>query len=194
MEPKFSDDFERREWYGRQGLKKLQELYPNTFRWELHFTSGQYDPYDAYFIIYDPITQQLKKRVWIEIKWRDKSFDQYILETKKLKQLIKLRGSLYLDSTDVQFLYLNFTPDGTYMWDVTNYSPDESESLVANKETSKSRQNKIKKDVIYLPEGKKFNYILNERDIQLDWIKNKIGDEVKKTIRRGLNDIFDGWS
>jgi hypothetical protein len=188
MIPKFNDDFERREWFGREGLKQLKDKYPNIFKWDLNFTTGKYDDYDAYWFIIDE-NQSIKKRVWVEIKWRDRSFDDYILEVKKLNQLKKLRDSMFLSKDDVTFIYINFTPNGTFMWDITNME-DSGETLVANKATSDSRQNKINKKIIYLPEGKRFDYVINETQIIRDNQLCDLLDETKKTIKRGLEEIF----
>lgn len=189
MLPNFTDDFEKFEWFGREGLKHLKELFPNTFKWDINFTTGKYDDYDAFWFIMDE-NQSIKKRVWVEIKWRDRAFDEYILEVKKLNQLKRLRDSMYLKEDEVTFIYLNFTPDGTYMWDITSMK-DSGETLVANKATSDSRQNKINKKMIYLPEGKRFDYILDPRLIEIKWTQYNIVEDVKKVVRRGLEEIFN---
>jgi hypothetical protein len=189
MMPKFNDDFERREWFGREGLKHLKELFPNTFKWDINFTTGKYDDYDAFWFIIDE-NQSIKRRVWVEIKWRDRSFDDYILEVKKLNQLKKLRNSMFLSKDDVTFIYINFTPNGTFMWDITNME-DSGDTLVANKATSDSRKNKINKKIIYLPEGKRFDYVINETQIIRDNQICDLLDETKKTIKKGLEEIFN---
>ena len=40
MQPQFQNDYEKREWLGREALKTLQSLNPDFFKYELKFTSG----------------------------------------------------------------------------------------------------------------------------------------------------------
>ena len=35
--PRFVDDFEKREYMGREALKELKELYPQYFKYDIHF-------------------------------------------------------------------------------------------------------------------------------------------------------------
>ena len=81
---RFTNDFEKREFIGRESLRELQKLYSNLFKYQLHFTTDTYAAYDAFYHIIDTETHSIKKRVLIEIKIRDRQFPEYILETKKL--------------------------------------------------------------------------------------------------------------
>ena len=189
---RFTDDFERREYLGREALKELQLQHTNLFKYQLHFNNDKYGEYDAYYIIIDE-NQQITKRVWIEIKIRDEDYDEYILETKKLNSLIKKRKSLYLLENEVKFLYINFTPTKTIIWNVTDIDT-EGKTLKANKATSDSRTNKINKQVIYLEPstGRVLNYIINEQHLLTKYDTNYLLPKVKAEIKKrpGLEDIL----
>lgn len=193
---KFTNEFERREWFGREALKELKKLYPQTFKWELSFTTEPYYEYDAYYFQLDLETQSIKKRVWIEIKIRDCEYDDFILEKKKLNSLIKKRNNLSLTGDDVIFLYINFTPERTIIWKLDDELLNQTENLVANKATADSRSNKINKEVIYLnpKSGKVFDYILNEKHLESSWDETYLLPKVKEKIRtvKGLEDILFG--
>ena len=190
---RFESDFEKREWLGREALKQVKQFYPNLFKYELNFTTGKYDDYDAFYFIIDTDTQKIKKRVWIEIKIRDTEYDEYILEKKKLKQLIKKKDDLHLSKGEYIFLYVNFTPKETIIWNITNINPNNTKTLKANKETSVSRNYKINKEIIYLKpeEGLRLQYILNEKHLLSnydDYLLKKVKEKIK--TKKGLEEIL----
>lgn len=189
---RFTDDFEKREYLGREALKEIQQQYPELLKYQLHFNTEKYGEYDAYYLIINE-NQQITKRVWLELKTRDQDYDEYILETKKLNSLIKKRKSLYLNEDEVIFLYVNFTPTKTIIWNITNINP-EGETLKANKATSNNRKDKIDKQVIYLkPEqGKQLKYVLNEQHLLTKYDTNYLLPKVKEQIKKrpGLEDIL----
>ena len=189
----FKNDFEKREAIGREAFKELKKLYPNTFKWDIQFTTGDYDTYDAYWFILDE-NYSIKKRVWVEIKWRDSIYEEYILETKKLNKLIQLRKENFTEN-EVDIFYLCFAPDGTFMWKLNESMLEDKKSLKANKETSISRTNKIDKGVIFLKreDGKRFEYIPTEKEIINLIFKNNMKKELIEEISVGLNNIFDKW-
>ena len=53
---------------------------------------------------------------------RDKTFNEYILEKEKLDRINKHRERLYIDKEQVVILYINFCPEGTYCWNISNIS------------------------------------------------------------------------
>lgn len=189
---KFVDDFEKREWFGRQALKELKELYPDFFKWEINFTTGKYDDFDAYWFVLEG--QTLKRRVWVEIKWRDDDYDELILEKKKLKQLIQHRERLMLNKDEVMFLYLNFTPNKTIIFKIDDDMIESTSKLKANKATSISRDEKVNKDVIYLNDsmGRKFDYRLNEKRLLSKYDVEYLLPKVKQKLDNngGLWDIL----
>lgn len=193
---RFTNEFERREWFGREALKELKRIYPEVFKWDITFTTEPYYEYDAYYFQLDAETQSIVKRFWIEIKIRDAEYDDFILEKKKLKSLIKKRDNLSLGSDDVTFLYINFTPQRTIIWKLKDELLNEVENLVANKATADSRTNKINKEVIYLnpKSGKVFNYILNEKHLESSYDETYLLPKVKEKIKTvaGLEQILFG--
>jgi len=193
---RFTDDYEKREWLGREALKELQEIYPEYFKYDLRFTTEKYADYDAFYFIIDEDTQKLRKRVWIEIKIRDTNYDEYVLEYKKLNQLIKKRDELFLTEDDVIFLYLNYTPNETIIWNISKIKEEgEVKSKVMNKATSTSRKDKMNKKIYYLKpsDGKRLDYVLNEKHL-LRKYDNYLLDKVKEQIKKkpGLEDILFG--
>jgi hypothetical protein len=188
----FTNDFEKREFIGRESLKELQKLYSNLFKYPLHFTTDTYSAYDAFYHIIDTETHSIKKRVLIEIKIRDRQFPEYIIETKKLNSLEKIRKDLGFTKDEMSILYINFCPNETIVWDIDKINND-VKTLVANKATSISRNEKINKSVIYLQpiEGKRLNYIYNENSILMKSIIDEKLSITKNEIIKGLNFLFE---
>lgn len=190
----FIDDYEKREWLGRQALKELQKLYPNTFKYNIEFTTGKYDDYDAFFFIYDK-DNKLSKYVWIEIKVRQATYTDYFLEKEKLDRMEAQRERLYLKKDEVIFLYLNFCPEGTYCWNITNIEDGKWEKREMNVSTSKNRTDKEMKSVKYLKpeESKRFDYILNEKNFEKSYKTEYLLPKVEEKIKRvnNLNFLFN---
>lgn len=185
---KFTNDFEKKEFLGREALKELQKLYPNLFKYELHFTTDTYAAYDVFYHIIDSETHSIKKRVLIEIKIRDREFPEYIIETKKLNSLKKIRKDLCFNEDEMSILYINFCPNETIIWNIDKINND----IVTNeynKATSVSRTHKINKDVIMLKpsEGKQLDYVLNEYKILN---KTKVNNIVDNKVKELKNDLF----
>lgn len=185
---KFTDDFEKREFLAREALKELDIKYPKLFKNELFFTNDKYSSYDAFYFITDG-NGSIKKRVKIELKIRDKDFDEFILEKKKLKSIRKECGG-YLNDGEYSILYINFTPTQTILWDITDINEDNTSKLMANKATSVNRIDKENKDVIMLSpdDGIKLKFILNERELIDNYQrrKNKVMTKSQK-ILKGIN-------
>lgn len=185
---KFTNDFEKREFLGREALRELKVLYPNLFKYDLHFTTDTYAAYDAFYHIIDSNTHSITKRVLIEIKIRDRQFPEYILETKKLNSLKKIRKDLGFNGKEMSILYINFCPNETIIWNIDKINND-IKTNEYNKATAVSRKDKISKDVIELKpsEGKQINYILNENKILN---KTKINNIVDNKVKEMKNDLF----
>lgn len=183
----FINKFDEEEYFGRQGLNELKELYPNYFKYELHFTTDSYSTYDAYWVILDE-NLSIKKRVIVEIKQRTEDYPEFILESKKYNALLKYRQDLFLTKDEMKILYINFTPSKTIIWDIDNVKI-EIKTLKANKTTVDSRTNKINKGVIYLTteSGKVLPYILNRDNILKKQKINKIVETKTKELK---NDLF----
>lgn len=185
---KFTDDFEKREFLAREALKELNIKYPKLFKNELFFTNDKYSSYDSFYFLTDD-SGSIKKRVKIELKIRDKDFDEFLLEKKKLKSIRK-DCRTYLNDDEYSILYINFTPTQTILWDITDINEDNTSKLLANKATSVNRIDKENKDVIMLSpdDGIKLRYILNERELIDNYKKrkNKVLTKSQK-ILKGIN-------
>lgn len=187
----FTNDYEKREVIGRESLKLLQAKYPNYFKFPIHFTTNQYDVYDAYYHITDPTNHSIKKRVIIEIKWRLSLYPDYMLEKKKMDDLIKLRSSLHFNESEMTLLYIVFTPKETILYNIDQVKDQPVSILKANVATSSSRTNKKDKKVLLLDKslGKVLDFATTEQQILRDMVIDKILEGVKKEIK-GI-DLFD---
>lgn len=163
---KFNSEYEKREWIARKGLDSLKEIHPNLFKYRIFHTSDRYSAFDSYFFIIDE-NGSIKKRVWIEMKIRDRSFSNYILEKKKVVRLIEEREKSFLNKEDVLFLYLNYTPDATYLWNITDIDIDNTSRMRMNRATSDSRTDKVDKNIILLEpsDAKALKYVLDPEGI-----------------------------
>lgn len=196
MNYKFTNDFEKNEFLGRESLKELQILNPTIFKYEINYTDYQYELYDAFFHIMEDT--KIKKTIFIEIKYRYTSYDTYMLEKKKVSDLNKLiKKNLYLKEGEYSIFYLNFCPEGTYMWDITNIKPEDcTDKLYANKYTVLSRNDKKSKfcKLMKIEDAKFFDYRLNEnRLLKNNYMKSYIIPKVEKKIEKnGLDWILFG--
>lgn len=151
---KFKNNFQKREYLGRQAVKELKQLHPDKFKYDLEETGDTFSPYDMYYYTED-------KKVLLEVKIRDKDFDTFILEVKKLEALQKIKSE---SNEEIVLLYLNFTPTKTIIWNITNIDSSNSKTIIANKTTEISRNCKVEKEVIYLnpKDGYILDYVLDE--------------------------------
>ena len=143
---------------GRKAFSEL--LYNYSPEVKVNFTEDRWCNYDAYWTALND--NGVKKHYIVEIKIRNKNYDSYILEHKKVVGMRKeATKDLGVKLEDCVFLYVNFTPHWTYMWNITNVERtcDSTISRI-NKCTSKSRSNKVEKDVYFLPvtRAKEYNY------------------------------------
>lgn len=115
-----------------------------------YYTSNRFD-----VMLYSVKDNMIDRRLFIEIKVRDKVWPDYILEKKKYDDLIKI-ASKYKNSS---VFYMNFTPDGTYIWNTKIVKNLNTTTSLMNKSTMNSDY-KIDKDVWYLDPkyAKKYDY------------------------------------
>ena len=180
---KFANPFEEKEYIGRESLKDLISLFPEKFKnIEMKYTEDYYCAYDAFFFDYDE-NYSIKKRTFVEIKCREQVYPDYILETKKYNSIKRIaEKELYLKPEEYRIIYINFTPKGTYFWNISDMSKQKIEKGHYNKATAKSKTEKIDKTVYNMdPEkGKFINYIYNKEMILRRTLNNRIVEEVKK--------------
>jgi hypothetical protein len=192
-EPKFIDDYNKREWIGRQALKMLAQENPDFFKYQINYTENKFSCYDAYYFTLDNETHSIKKRVFIEIKVRHIDYPELILEKKKLVALLENKEKLFLKDDECVLLYLCFTPTRTMIWNITDMDPKDTKKLKCNKATSTSTTDKVNKDVIYLDneKSKEFDFVYSEKKIMRNYMNDYLVPMVEKKIeQRGLGWLF----
>lgn len=191
----FKNDFERREWIGRQALRELKRDNLNIFKYDIIYEPDPYSVYDASFINYDYESHSIRSRNFIEIKIRDRIFPDYVLEKKKVNSLHKKMNELGLSPLDYKLWYLNFCPEGTYLWEITDVWPtDCTDSRYMNVATANSRDNKeLKYYKGMLPEqSKSFDYIIDPDSlIEEEKMRRQLPKIEKKIQQKGLNWLFE---
>lgn len=162
-----NNDYQMREWLGRTALKDLQEkeLFPKKYN--IKYTADYFCVYDAYTI------GNNDKPILIEIKVRDDKYGDYMLEYNKCRDLCDIaRNNLFLKENEMTFLYINFCPEATYIWNINHYvfnydTIDWNGDKKFNKSTCKSREEKVNKKHIMLKpsDGKTINYKINRNQL-----------------------------
>ena len=187
---KFESEFQKNEEVARYALKEMNEKY-KLFTGDIQFTSDVYSAYDAFYFIIDDVTHNIKKRVYIELKIRNRVFDSYLLETKKMNSLLKIRKDMYFTEDEATILYINFCPNETIIYNIDKVKNLPTEKLIANKCTVNSKTDKIEKTVIMLKptDGKQIEYIINENEIIKKMEKDP--DVVEITTRSNGKKAYD---
>ncbi len=100
----------------------------------------QSSPYDIIFTFNERYLNSYL-RVYVEVKMRYDEYNDYFLEHKKwnsLNQTANGYGDNYL------LLYVNYTPNGSFLWSINDPTKFNSKKIKCNNKTS-SKINKIKK-------------------------------------------------
>lgn len=187
----YKNNFEKREFLGRKILQEIQQMYPNIFKTEIVFTENKYDHYDAY---YHTLKKNKLKTTLIEIKIRDKEFDNYILQKDKIDNIKKEIENSDLKNINTKILYMNILPTKVYFFDITNLNK-QVHKLKTNKATSISREEKIEKEVYYLEPSEAsltIDYIYDENRLTRmyyeEFKNNLINNKLKNNHQ--LLDVF----
>lgn len=123
------------------------------------------DYYDVLLMAMDKETKSIVKRFIVEVKVRQKIYEDYIMEVKKIKDI----KSIMVDP-DATILYISVTPEGTFLYNVNELESKnllEVGTLHCNKSTMKSTYDKVDKDVYNLKKEwavKKFDFTFNNID------------------------------
>lgn len=172
-------------------LEKLRENYESKgYEFGNQFLTpyDDYDKYDAiqtYMKYKDNKTEYL--RILIETKVRSEIYDEMFLEYKKWLSLLKIKVQM---SGNYKLLYINFTPNGTYIYDLTTELLNSCELVTRKMKdyTSAKDPKQIDKKVYLLPleKAKFIPFIYDESSFQPN-----IKKEVEKSIEiKKLYDIF----
>lgn len=161
----------------RLAFRNFHLLY-NLFPSENHYImETPYDGDDRYDILIQKHHDgSIQRRMLIEIKIRsitgkikdDANRDGWIFEKKKYDDLVKIRD---IDQKLNMIFYINFTEDGTLIWNINNLEREGKLDTHIQKEMKKAtmggNDTKDKQTYLLLPEwGKLFTYKFDE----LQWI------------------------
>lgn len=173
----FNNDFEKSAYMERLAFDNFRTLY-NLFN-DDNVIKTDYTGNDVYDVLVTKHNDGLiYKRYIIELKIRDKAYENYVFETHKYRDLQKIKK---IDSDNNEIIYINFTPDGTYVWSIDKiihkYNPVKMEM---NKATMNSRSDKEEKSIyLLLPsDAKKYEYRWD-----LGQFNDKIEQEKQKQLK-----------
>ena len=146
--------------------------------------------WDVIMQTYTPEGQK-DRSIIIEAKVRDTHFNDLLLESKKYNALIKemTKHKNEFGFSNVEVLYLCFTPNGTYLFKLTKHK-ERYEWVVKeyNKYTAAKQKGKVEKKVTFLD-------VNNQFCTKLDYIYDyKLGDrkvEKKLEQQNRVRCIFD---
>jgi len=130
----------------------LLEIFKNIFDKDkcdvsYYMTSTEgYDEYDGGVCIFKKGTGSVVCRQIYEIKIRDIHYPDLMLERTKFNRLVKKAEDLW----DAQIKYVNVTPLGTYIWNITKDDKYIWLKEEHNKSTTELSKGKKMKQVTYL--------------------------------------------
>jgi len=188
----FTNDFEKKAFIERAAFKSLLSLYNVFPGYEIMYTPVEGKQcYDV--MLYKLNDGIMCDRVFIEIKVRDVVYSDYFLETKKINSIKKMCDDLFLTEDEYKILYMNFTPQGTYIWNCNIIKDIKITKQLMNKATSNNTTDKVLKSKYDLPTDKarKYNYTWDEQQLKKHYptyLNKKVEDKIKKV---GLEVFFD---
>lgn len=155
------------------------------FSYEYITAYDGFDHYDAMqcFVKYENDKSEYL-RFLIEVKVRSEVYDEMFLEFNKWKEMNKIK---LLINGKFKLLYVNYTPEGTFIFDITEI---EKYQLVTRtmKQYSSKESKSINKKVFLLPKemAKIIPFVYNP-----DEFKPNYNEELNKTLEtKKLYDIF----
>lgn len=131
-----------------QIIEKLKEKLPEGYEIYYYITTNESNTrYDVLAHVYDENGNKKLSNIF-EVKIRDVHYSELMLEKKKFNYLMKLKAREEKIFPRVKTYYLNFTPKGTYMFDLEKYKLEwESRYLPSTTVNNKSKE---WKDVTFL--------------------------------------------
>ena len=156
----FSDQFQKASFFERCAFKELSK-FPQFDGWNIKFTSFMgMEPYD--FIMYKPGS----KPIVGEIKIRTHIRLDYMLEPRKITDIKShIEDKLKWKEPYYKRLFINFTPERTYLWnmDITNSMTTSIQNCNRTTATYAGKVDKVKYD-LPISKALKIEYIWNESD------------------------------
>lgn len=201
------DFYEARERFAITELYKhqLKPLFIN-YNAELHLShtfrsNMKNEVYDAVIYLRDKITTNILYKFIIEVKYRDTEYETLILEKKRYNELfktLKQAEQCKAPSEDITVLYINFTPSGTYIFNLCSNSNQKFLNDKLNLKTEKLVQytfetdkKEINKKLYYLPKhlAKHFKFVIDSDYHLIYNIQNqpKVIEKQKQVIKRIIN-------
>lgn len=176
------------ELIGRALLEEIiPTIYANKEKYNYHYYISDIADttrYDAFVSIFE-IGGQLKANHIIEVKVRDIHYDEMMLEKRKYDEL---KAVLKREYNVADIIYINTTPKGTFIWNVTKLEEQQKikwETKLCNKSTVQDK-GKIEKRVTLLPinKAKHIPHITNTfLEQKLKEKEEKIQEKVKEKQR-----------
>jgi hypothetical protein len=107
-------------------LKLIFDKLPTAYDYKTWMTPAEgYEVYDGVILRFEKGTSKLIDRMIIEVKVRDKFYNDLILEKIKFNDLKKVKRQMdtktkkdcYMD-VKTRLIYINITPEGSYFFDL----------------------------------------------------------------------------
>lgn len=144
--------------------------------------------YDGQIFVFDKVSDTLLEKYLVEVKVRTESYDEYFLERKKLQSLRKQEKQISCKCGVGRFkkLYVNFTPNGVYMFDLDQMEQDNllNQPILRemNEVTVESTSKKVKKLV----------YLLNVKDAIKHINMTISGEEIINYFKHNIDIANEG--
>jgi hypothetical protein len=178
--------FEQRGLQEREALvgffKRILVKTPST-KYHLNYTpTGTYSKYDCLVTQHSLIDGNWRaiKKMFFEAKIRDKYYDTLLLEKKKIEAM-----KVYAKEAHSTIFYINFTPAGTFVFNLTKLELDGQINYITEKhnvETVNKDKGKIDKEIAYIDVnlGKRYDYIY-------------LSKEEPEALSEALSDNFEAF-
>jgi len=156
------------ELIGRKAFEQLMAKYRPDSKLEIRYTDARFSPYDA---AWDYVTKDGTKRtVLVEIKVRNATYSDYILEHAKFLGMDKIAFATKKFRKDVTLLYVNFCPEATYIWDISKANEKHTLTSIWARKTTRGANTyeDVEKRVFNLPtsEAQKYKFIIDKQAIR----------------------------
>jgi hypothetical protein len=177
---KFIEASKRERYVLNQLLPKLMSNKKYDWTYTLTDIYG-YGVYDC--LLQASIDGSAKKRFVIEVKIRQETYGEMIMESKKLNAL---KGCVLDDITEI--VYISVLPNETYMWNISKLLNNGlSTGTLSCPKSTMGDKTKVNKVVFYLPKekGELINFKFYEGEYQQS-INEIVKDNTKELAKTAL--------